>query len=361
VRASAGRRWRTGVPALLAVLAAASGWAQGIEKPQPAAAASYPSGRINGLVFGDYYSFPDHHDEKFDGQHGFWLRRAFFGYDYAFSERMNARLRFEMNGNGFFAGGNMTPFLKDAFFAWRYKGKQQVRLGIQPTISFESEDAFWGLRHIEKTPTDLYLIDAARDFGITMSGPIGGNGLSYAVQFGNESGQNSEADATKILRLFALFEARSGLRVEGTFNYGRRPSAQHRTTAKGLVGFKRSAFRGAAEFLWQERQSGTAAPDTTIAIWSGYGVWDFLPRKASVYARLDSVSPKRGDLEIGLPGAEGMPYLSLASSSPFLGFIGGLELTKGAIRIGPNVEYFDYEDDALGHDVAARLTFYWVF
>ena len=356
------------MPALLAVLAAADAGAQGserpaqvIEKPAPAAAASYPSGRIHGLVFGDYYYFGDHHDEKFDGQHGLWIRRVFLGYDYAFTDRMNVRVRFEMNGNGFFAGGVITPFLKDAWFAWRYKGKHVGRLGLQPSLTFESEDAFWGLRHIEKVPADLYLIDASRDFGLTFTGPVGGSGFSYGAQVGNDSGQASETDEFKIVRLLGLFESPSGLRVEGTFNYGRRANEQHRTTAKGLVGFKRSAFRAAAEYLWQERRSGTTAPDTTIAIWSGFGVWDFAPKKAGVFARFDSVSPKRGDADIGLPGAEAMPYLGLANSSPFKGWIAGLELTKGAVRLSPNFELFDYEDEALGKDFVTRLTFFWSF
>ena len=349
------------MPALLAVLAASSGWAQGVERPQPAAAASYPSGRITGLVFGDYYSFPDHHDERFDGQHGFWLRRGFFGYDHAFNERMNARIRVEMLSNGLFAGGAITSVLKDAWFAWRYKGKQQVRLGVQNTLSFESEDNFWGLRHIEKVPIDLYLIDASRDFAIQFSGPVGASGFSYGAQFGNDSGQASEADELKIVRLLGLYEGRSGLRVEGAFNYGRRANEQHRTTAKALVGFKRPAFRGAVEYVWHERKSGTSAPDTTVSIWSGFGAWDFAPKKAGVFLRLDSVSTERLGLTVGLPAADPIPFLGLASSSPFKGWIGGLELMKGAIRLSPNVEFFDYEDDDLGNDVVARLTFFWSF
>jgi hypothetical protein len=109
-------------------------------KPKPPAPPSpYPSGKINGLAFGDFYYFSDHHDAKFDGQDGFWLRRAYLGYDPVFSSTISARLRLEMNSNGQLAGGNLVPFVKDAYITWKYSGKHQARLGIQPSLTFDSE------------------------------------------------------------------------------------------------------------------------------------------------------------------------------------------------------------------------------
>ncbi len=331
------------------------------EKPKVAAASPFPSGKITGLVFGDFYYFSDHHDPKFDGQQGFWLRRAYLGYDQAFTDRMSARLRFEMNSNGLLAGGSLTPFVKDAFFTWRYYGRQQGRIGIQPSLTFDTEEGFWGLRHIEKTPADLYAIDSSRDFGLTFSGPLGDTGASYGAQFGNDSSQNSEADKYKIGRFLGIFDGRSGLHVEGVFNYGTRPTGQDRKTAKALVGFKRTAFRVAAEYLWQERKSGTAVPETKIAIWSGFGVWDFLPKKASAFARIDSVSPERGGADVGLPGADTIPYLALSNASPFKGYIAGFEFFRGAFRFSPNVEIFDYDSATVSTDVVPRVTFFWSF
>jgi hypothetical protein len=362
------RRWSAGSAAALSVLLTATAAGAQQAEPSPAPTASpappvYPSGRVTAVVFGDYYFFPQHHDPKFEDQHGFWLRRGYLGYDHAFNERMNARFRLEVTSNGLFAGGPINAVLKDAFFAWRYAGRQQVRIGVQNTLTFESEDNFWGLRHVEKVPADLYLIDSSRDFAVTFSGPVGGSGLNYGVQLGNESGQGSEADEFKVLRLNAIFE-RSGLRLEGAFNHGRRPDDQDRTTAKALVGYKGSAFRVGAQYLWQERDAGTVgdrnAADTAIAIWSAFGVWDFVPKKASAFVRFDAVRPKRGDEVVGLPGAPAIQYLGLSGASPFDGWIAGLDFTVRAIRLSPNVEYFTYDDD-VGSDVAARLTFYWTW
>jgi len=333
-------------------------------KPKPPEVSAFPSGKITGLAFGDYYYFADHHDAKFDHQQGFWLRRAYLGYDLSFSPTMSMRVRLEMNSNGLFAGGNLTPFLKDAFFTWKYYGRQQARVGIEPSLTFDSEEQFWGLRHIEKTPADLYAIDAARDFGLAFFGPIGEKGLSYAAQFGNDSGQNSETDKFKVVRFFGLYEGKSGIRLEGNFNYGKRPNGQDRTTAKGLLGFKKNAFRGAAEYLWQERKSGTAVPDTTIGIWSAWANWDIKPKRFAVFARFDSVKGDRGDADVGLPGADTVPYLAFSNAAPFKFGLAGLEFyLRGSIRISPNVEWVSYDDPATGpeiqNDTVARLTFFW--
>jgi hypothetical protein len=332
-------------------------------KPKEAVKSPYPSGKIIGLAFGDFYYFSDHHDAKFDGQEGFWLRRAYLGYDHAFSSTISARLRLEMNSNGQLAGGNLVPFVKDAYVTWKYSGKHQARLGIQPSLTFDSEEGFWGLRHIEKTPADLYKIDSSRDFALSLSGPLGDGGFSYAAQFGNDSSNGSETDKYKVARFLGLFEAKSGLRVEGAFNYGKRPNGQDRTTAKGLVGFKNKEFRLAGEYLWQERKSGkTGTPDTKINIWSAFGVWDFSPKKASAFGRFDSVKGKVASTEVGLPGADGIDYLVLSAKSPFKAYIFGLEFhLNGLIRLSPNVEIVNYDDSAITKDVVPRLTFYWTW
>lgn len=333
-------------------------------KPKPPEVSPFPSGKVNGLAFGDFYWFADHHDAKFDRQQGFWIRRAYLGYDYAFSATMNMRARFEMNSNGALAGGNLTPFVKDAWFTWKYHGNHQARLGIEPSLTFDSEEGYWGLRHIEKTPADLYALDSSRDFGLAFTGPIGEQGLSYGAQFGNDSSQNSETDKFKVVRFLGLFEARSGLRVEGNFNYGKRPGGQDRTTAKGLLGFKKKAFRVGAEYLWQKRKSGSATPDTKINIWSGWGNWDLKPKKVGVFGRFDKVKGKKGGADVGLPGADGIAFLPLANNAPFKFYLAGVEFyLRGSIRISPNVEWVSYDDPATGpsisKDVVPRLTFFW--
>lgn len=330
-------------------------------KPAEAPKSEYPKWKISGLVFGDYYYFADHHDPKFDNQQGFWMRRAYFTYEHSFTERFYARFRLEANSNGVLAGGSsFNPFVKDAYLRWNYSGKQQAILGISPSLTFDAEEGFWGLRHVEKTPADLYKIDSSRDFGITFSGPLGDAGVSYGFQFGNDSGQGSEADKFKTVRFVGLYDGKSGLHVEGNLNYARRAASQNRTTAKGLIGFKKPEFRIAGEYLYQKRDSGTSSPDTKAKIYSGFGIWEFAPKKADVYFRFDKVKAEAGGPDIGLSGVETIDYLVLSNASPFKTYIFGFEyFLQPSIRIGPNVEIVNYDDSAISKDVVPRLTFFW--
>jgi hypothetical protein len=275
-----------------------------------------------------------------------------------------------MNSNGQFAGGNLTPYVKDAYLRWTFAGKQDLTFGIQPSLTFDwFESALWGLRHIEKTPVDLYRLDSSRDFGFTLDGPAT-DGLSYAVQFGNESGNGSENQEGKILRLEGRYEGKQGLALEGLYNYARRPESQHRHTAQGIAGFRSDAGRIGGQYVWQERKSGEQdAPHQTITIWSGFGVWDFSPKKANLFLRADGVKGHLGDEETGLPGADGIDYLLLSTQSPFTTWIFGSEwFINPSVRLSPNLEIvrYSHEPDPVNNpgrrqDSILRITFFWTF
>ena len=178
-------------------------------KPEESKKSEYPSGKFSGLMFGDYYWFSRQASGsesaaairlRSKDSTGLWFRRIYFTYDFTYSESLTTRFRLEANSNGDFTGGDLVPYVKDAYLKWTYKGSQQLTLGIHPTLTFDWLDGFWGLRHIEKTPADLYRLDSSRDFGFTLTARLAMDGLTYAAQFGNESGNGSETQEGKILR-----------------------------------------------------------------------------------------------------------------------------------------------------------------
>ena len=352
--------------------------------PEPEKAAKFPSGKFSGLMFGDYYWFARWHQDQIssanpaavEGQHGLWLRRIYFTYDAALSDTLTTRFRIEANSDGSFGGADLVPYVKDAYLKWTYKGQQQLTLGIQPTLTFDWLDEFWGLRHIEKSPADLYRLDSSRDFGVTLGGPTPVNGLNYAVQFGNESGSGSETDDGKILRFESRFDpstslrAGHGLALEGFYSFATRPEGVRHHTAQGVAGLRYDVARAGVQYLWQARRSGqNDVPDQTISIWSGFGVWEFLPKKANVFLRMDHVKGNLGGIETGLPGAEDIDYWFLSSQSPFTAWILGAEwFLHPSVRLGPNLEMARYAHDpdpvnfpGRRNDSILRMTFYWTF
>jgi hypothetical protein len=349
-------------------------------KPKPPAPPSaFPSGKFSGLMFGDYYYYDKWHQDTIStanpnsvqNQQGFWMRRMYFTYDLAFSEKFTTRFRLEANSNGQFTSpGNITPFVKDAYLKWTFTGKQQITLGIQPTLTFDWIEGWWGLRHVEKTPADLYRIDSSRDFGLTVSGPLSVKGLSYAGQVADDSGNGSEADKYKTVRFEGRFDRNPGIGVDAVYTYGKRPSGQDRQTFSGFAGYRNKAFRASALYLWQERKSGTAVPDQKIDIWSAFGIWEFGPKKGNLYFRWDKVKGERGGVDTGLPGADGIDYWLLSTAQPFKAYIVGGEwyLLHPSIRIGPNLELAKYDNNpnpskfpGRDQDRIFRLTFFWSF
>jgi hypothetical protein len=348
-------------------------------KPKEAPKSPYPAGKFSGLMFGDYYWYDKWHQDQISdtnktgvqGQQGFWLRRIYFTYDLTFSEKFTTRLRIEMNSNGQFAGGNLNPYVKDAYLKWTFTGKQALTLGIQPSLTFDWVEGFWGLRHIEKTPEDLYRIDSSRDFGLTLGGPVTAvKNLSYAAQVGNDSGNGSEADKYKIVRLEARYDMNPGIAVEGTYFKSKRPNGQDRELWHGFVGWRNKIARVGGLYTWQKRESGKdGVPDQKIDIWSAFAVWEFAPKKADVFFRFDKVKGDLDGQDTGLPGADGIDYWIMSTKQPFKNYIGGFEYyLHPSIRVSPNVEWVKYDADpdpvkypGRDQDRLYRITFFWTW
>jgi hypothetical protein len=329
--------------------------------PDPPPAPPY---KFSGLVFGDYYYFSQDHDPKWENQQGFWFRRLYFTFDYTFTPRVTTRFRLEMNSNGRLEGGALTPYVKDAYVKWRFYGRQELTLGIQPSLSIDFVDTFWGLRHIEKTPLDLYRWDSSRDTGVTVSGPLNdAHTFKYFVQFGNESGSNAETDQFKALRVTARYEANPGLTVEGTYGFFARARNADRTTAQVIAGYRATKGRAGFQYAYQKRSAadGVTAPDLELDVFSGFAVADIRPQKFSVFARVDRYADP-------CPDCASIDYLPIDTTTKFTLVIAGAEYyLLPAVRFSPNVEWVNYSAPAGAalatpkDDIVWRATFYWVW
>ena len=332
------------------------------QQPAPAAEPAKqaaPPYRISGLVFGDYYTFPQHHLDQWEGQHGLWLRRIYFTYDHTFSPDLTARFRIEANSNGKLEGGTLEPYVKDAYIRWRFAGRQRLTAGIQPSLTFEFVESVWGLRHIEKTPLDLYRLDSSRDTGFTVSGPLNDSGtLAYAAQYGNNSGNASETDKHKGYRLSARYDTDPGFSVEGMFGRADRAGDADRTTLQVFGGYRAARLRAGAQYARQTRRAaaGSIAPDLDLDVFSGFGVFDLAGDRASAFVRVDRYDDP-------CPDCAGIDYLPIATTDPFTMTLAGIEYRlHPSVRVSPNIEWVKYGGEgAPGDDLAARMTFYWVW
>ena len=336
------------------------------QQPPPTPPPAPQPWRISGLVFGDYYYFSDSHLDEWKDQQGFWLRRAYFTFDYDLSARLTTRLRFEANSDGQLEGDLLTPYVKDAYIRAAL-GTQRLFLGISPTASFNWLEGFWGLRHIEKTPVDLYRLDNSRDFGVSLEGPILVKGLYYVAQYGNNSSQDSETNKQKAFRFEGRFDLNPGIALEGFVGALPQPEGKDQQIYQVFGGYRGKLFRGGLQFVHKDIDSGTSAPKTKIDVTSAFGVFDFMPKKGTVFARVDWASGNNNmTTDSGVPRTDGIDYLPIDNQHDFTFYLFGMEwYLHPKFRLSPNVEVVNYGHGPLvagadiKNDVVPRLTFYW--
>jgi len=168
-----------------------------LPEPKPAPKSWYESVKVSGYLFGDAYAVLENHDPDVQDQYGFWVRRAYLTVDSKLDEEWSARLRFEVNSPGDFeTNSKLEPFVKDAYLAWKRDGRE-LYLGLSPSPTFDYIEGFWGLRHIEKTPLDLYRMASSRDLGIAYKGRAREGAVFYHAMLGNGAGDGAETNKGK--------------------------------------------------------------------------------------------------------------------------------------------------------------------
>jgi len=330
--------------------------------PEQKAEPPAPAWKISGLVFGDFYLFAQDHDERFDGQSGFWLRRGYLTYDHTLAPTLATRFRLEVNSDGKMAGGSLTPFVKDAYLRWSYRKGHQAFVGLQPTPTLETIDGVWGLRYVERVAADLYRFDTTRDLGVGVTGSLNAGGtVRYAAQIGNDSGTASETDGKMAIRLAARYDTNPGLFVEGSYWHADRAGGADREALQVFAAYRHARGRAAVNLVRHERDAAPGSlPAVETSVVSGFGVLEVRPGRLSVFARLDRVFDPLPD--------GGIDYLPISTASPFTFGLFGVEYRPApSVWLAPNLEFVRYgtpRDGAAArprNDVVVRASFHWAW
>lgn len=337
--------------------AAASTLAQTPADVKPVAKPWYENTKIGGYVIGDAYAVLGNHNSAVEDQTGFWMRRAYIGFDTKISSEWSSLLRFESNSPGDFkTNAKMTPFVKDAFLAWKRAG-QELYLGISPTPTYKYVEDFWGYRSIEKTPLDLFRMGSSRDFGVAYKTTAMENKVFYHVMFGNGAGEGGETNEGKKGMFSVGFDFPGALVAQIYADFEDRPGNTDRTTYHAFLGWKGASSRYGLEYGWQDREVETG-PDEDVSVVSVFGVWD-LSDKSSLIARWDRAFD-------GFSDSDKIPYIPIAKDTEFdLVILGWDYKLHKQISLMPNVEYVMYRNTdglpAPDDDLFARMTLYYKF
>ncbi len=317
----------------------------------------YDKVKVSGLLFGDAYFLSNHADTAIEGQSGFWIRRGYLTVDASLTKDWSYRMILEVNSPGDFkTQSTLQPYVKDASLTRKWE-QGELQLGIIPTPTWGFTESFWGYRSVERTPTDLYRLGSAREFGIGGKWNLAKGKVKLHGTLGNGAGIGSETNKGKKVAVSAGFFPNPALAFELYGETEDRPLRADRTTYHAFLGYKTKTQRYGLQYVAQDRQQGTG-PDLRIAVASVYGVWQ-LSERANLLARFDrALDPN--------PEGDRISYLVLSRNHEFDFFLAGFDWRLAPkLHLIPNLELVRYHDRPgfpTPEDLAiARLTVFFQF
>ena len=312
-------------------------------------------GSLQGYMFVDYYSVLENNNQDIKNQHGFWFRRIYFTYNNQLSDAIKMRLRFEMASEDF-GSDKLYAFIKDAYLSAKLGG-QSLNVGIMstPTFGFTVENV-WGLRHLEKTPLDLFKFASSRDFGIGLKGALDQRKMvNYSIMYGNGSSNKGETNAGKKFYGAVAFNPVEGFTLEVYGDYEHRAENDQRYTYQGFAAYQGNWGRIGVLYASQVLKNDSTY---NLGLASVFAVIK-ASEKIELIARVDAAISS--DWKEKFKGS-GIGYIPFANYSKPILLIAGFSIEAAKnIWVIPNVKYITYAGDIFKDDVYANLTLFFKF
>ncbi len=316
------------------------------------------SGKFSGYMFGDYYYFFKDHNPELNDLRGIWFRRIYFTYDYKINSSFSTRLRLEMSNEfNFETAISMTPFVKDAWFKYKF-ANQSFIIGISPTPTFQIIEKIWGYRAVEKTPLDLQRMASSRDFGLALKGKFDERGMfKYHIMFSNGSSNKQEIDKGKSGLLALAFYPVKEFVIEVYGDYADHAGSTDWYTLQAFIGYKTKTVRAGILYADQTRQMEDVE-NKKMRVASLFIVGE-VSEQFSLFGRVDrNFEPN--------PQGDKIAFVPFDPTTSNIFFVGGVDWHPvKQVRFIPNVEFVKYDENDEGvtptSDVIGRITFHWLF
>jgi hypothetical protein len=335
------------------------------------AGSEFPRGKISGLTFGDLYwnAVGDpHHVYSTTGEldsgrvnidasgrpitrdlNGLQFRRIYFQLDNDLSERFATRLRLEMDGRSLTSDGKITAFLKNAYLQAKHvELRGDLLIGMVNTPTWDTAEALWQYRSVEKTLGDFLGLASSSDLGVRANGFLDpGHRVGYMAMVGDGTGQRPENNRDK--RFYLAIPLRfANLTLEPYVDYEMAPASGDRATYRAFAGV--DAGRTAVGVEYYDRVAHAPGGNrelraaSVFARWSASDAW-------GVFARADVWDPNvrvpdRVREWLWIAGLDWRPF-------PDVHVMPNIEATHHAARGAATAPPW--------HDLQARLTFYYTF
>lgn len=320
------------------------------------------NGEFSGVVYSDYFWVAANHNNDFEGQNGFWIRRVYFTYDRELSDAFSARFRLEGSSPGdFTTEAKITPVIKDLYVRWS-NDQHQVEVGITSTPTWGLVEDVWGYRSVEKSPLDLLDFSSSRDFGISAKGELDQEGrLNYHLMFANGSSNKSETNKGKKIMLSLGYELTEHLVVEGYADYSKNDNSNNWYTLQGFAGYQSDDFNLGLLYAHQARETSIVGSNPNIDLDIASIFTNFrLSETAKGFFRIDhTFNP--------VPGVQNNDYFPISNRAGSTILITGVDFDLSEeVHLMPNIEAASYQDPDDGGlkpdgDLIPRMTLSYSF
>jgi len=299
---------------------------------------------IKGYFIPEYYFAASNNNSDLSGQHGFWVRRIYLGYNTDLGNGWSARVRLEMDSPAF-DKSTIVPYVKNLHLKKKLGGGLSLIVGIIEPPSFDKIEKFWGFRYIEKTAPDFWKFASSRDFGVALNGKTR-SGFVYTLMYGNYSSNKGEVNAGKAVYARVGFEKKS-IYIEANAHFAG-DGAKDKNYFSLFGGLKGDWGRfGAGYHYYSEKSDESEKKDNGVI--SAFGVVK-LNKKSEIVVRYDLLT----DLNFkDIGGYLPVPASKETARLLILGI--NFNVTKN-VKISPNMKYVHYKNSQLKGDLFLNLS-----
>jgi len=357
-------------------VAAALAWGMGTVRGQAEAAetgSDYPRGKISGYIWADtYYNVsgdPEHRynssgadsaNQLISGSYsggmpsvigrdlnGVQVRRVYFQHDGELSIKYSTRFRLEVDGKSLTSDGKLGVNVKAAYFqAKEVIPRGNFLVGVIGTPVWETSEAAWGYRSIEKTIADFRGLGSSADLGIQMKGYADeGRKVGYNFAIGNGLGQKPENNRYKKVYFGLPLRPASDLTIEPYVDYEWGAGGKDKATYKVFVGYAMRKLSLGAELVDRVNHNPSGSNTEPLGL-SFFGTYRAKETMA-LFARYDRYQPDtraadRIDADLYVAGID---WMAAPNVSIMPNVLATQYRARGAAEAPPH------------HDVQARVTF----
>jgi len=143
----------------------------------------HPKGKVRGKV---YFNYHLNLNNRIPQTSAFSIKRAYFGYNYAFSKNLTTTIMLDVGKNS--GGSAFTYYLKKASFDWKLTSALKLSIGLIGMQEFNHQENFWGYRYIYKSYMDEHGFGSSADLGVNAHLNFLKNKLNFNIFIANGEG-----------------------------------------------------------------------------------------------------------------------------------------------------------------------------